>query len=329
MWLAWRRHRGQLVGWAIGLAVLAILLFLTGRAMQHAFEANGLGPCLRTLAGAPTVGTEGDAGCTELAAAFAARYFDLRLLGLIAFTVLPLAFGMFWGAPLVARELEEGTGAFVWTQGISRGRWALASFAAVSATTVVLAGGYAALVTWWYGPLNEATGERFQWLIFDQQGVVPVGYALFAVALGTLAGTVSGRTLRAMGITVVGFLLVRVGVAVGIRPRIRPALERTYPVIGTSQPNRLLGDWLVGGGGPGVGAVYDAAGHRLKGGQMLCAPSEAQACIREVGRGAVNRELYQPADRFWTFQTIELAIFVALAIALFLLATWWVRRRPV
>jgi hypothetical protein len=207
-------------------------------------------------------------------------------------------------------------------------RWALTSFAMVGAMVIVLAGAYAALVTWWYGPLNAATGERFQWLIFDQQGLVPIGYAIFAVALGTLAGAVTGRTLRAMGVTVIGFVLVRFGVAVGIRPHLQPALERTYPVVGTAQPNRLLGDWLVGGGGPGVGAVYDAVGHRLKGGQMVCAPAEAQMCIRDVGHGAYNRELIQPADRFWTFQAIELAFFVGLAIALFVLATWWVRRRP-
>jgi hypothetical protein len=328
IWLAWRRHRGQLIAWALGLAVVAGLLVLTGRGMQHAFEADGLGPCLRALNEAPTIGTEGDAGCAALGAAFAARFFDLRLLGLIAFAVMPLLFGMFWGAPLVARELEEGTAAFVWTQGITRVRWAVASFATVSAAAVVLVAPYAALVTWWYGPLNAATGERFQWLIFDQQGLVPIGYALFAVALGALAGTATGRTLRAMGITVVGFLLVRLGVAVGIRPHLQPAMERTYPVVGTSQPNRLLGDWLVGGGGPGVGAVYDAMDHRLKGGQMLCAPSEAQVCIREVGRGAYNRELFQPAERFWTFQAIELAIFVGLAVGAFLLATWWIGRRP-
>ena len=121
---------------------------------------------------------------------------------------------------------------------------------------------------WWYAPLNAATGERFQWLIFDQQGSVPVGYALFAFALGVLAGAITGRTLRAMAVTVVGFLVVRFAVAVWLRPHYLAALERKYPVMGSTEPNRLLGDWLIGGGGPGVGAVYDALGHKLKGGQM-------------------------------------------------------------
>lgn len=37
--------------------------------------------------------------------------------------------------------------------------------------------------------------------------------------------------------------------------------------------------------------------------------------------------LYQPSDRFWTFQGIEAAIFVALALALLMLTLWWMRHR--
>ena len=34
-----------------------------------------------------------------------------------------------------------------------------------------------------------------------------------------------------------------------------------------------------------------------------------------------------PARHFWAFQTIETAIFVALAIALLLATIYWIRRR--
>jgi hypothetical protein len=37
--------------------------------------------------------------------------------------------------------------------------------------------------------------------------------------------------------------------------------------------------------------------------------------------------LYQPVDRFWMFQGIEAAIFVALALALLVLTLWWMRQR--
>jgi hypothetical protein len=36
---------------------------------------------------------------------------------------------------------------------------------------------------------------------------------------------------------------------------------------------------------------------------------------------------YQPANRYWTFQWYELAIYVAVALVLSALCVWWVRRR--
>ncbi len=327
IWLAWRQHRGQLAAGVAGLAMLGLFLFVTGRSMQHTFASSGLSACVESLSGAPMVRFADGEGCRDLGTAFAAQYFSLRLLGLVLFTLAPLLVGMFWGSPLIAREVEQGTHAFVWTQGVTRRRWTITQVLAVAVMTVVVMAAYTGAVTWWYGPVNAATGERFQWLIFDQQGVVPIGYAVFALALGVFAGAVSGRTLRAMAITVVGFLVVRFGVAVWLRPHYVAALERKYPVMGSTEPNRLLGDWLIGGGGPGVGAVYDVLGHRLKGGQMMCPPPVAQACIDEVGRGAYNFEIYQPASRFWTFQSIEAGIFIALALLLLLGTVWWVRRR--
>jgi hypothetical protein len=37
--------------------------------------------------------------------------------------------------------------------------------------------------------------------------------------------------------------------------------------------------------------------------------------------------IWQPADRFWLFQSIESAIFFGLAAALLALAFWWVQTR--
>ena len=327
IWLAWRQHRGQLLSAAVGLALLSVFLFVTGTSMRHTFTTSGLSACVDRIGGASMVSIVNEEGCRELGDAFASRYFSLRLLGLVLFTLVPLLVGMFWGAPLIAREIEQGTDAFVWTQGVSRRRWASTQFTMVASMTTLAIGAYAVLVLWWYAPLNAATGERFQWLIFDQQGSVPVGYALFAFALGVLAGAITGRTLRAMAVTVVGFLVVRFAVAVWLRPHYLAALQRKYPVMSSTEPSRLLGDWLIGGGGPGVGAVYDALGHKLKGGQMMCPPPVAQACLDQVGKGAYNFEIYQPAHRFWAFQSIETAIFVALAIVLLFVAAWWLEHR--
>ena len=45
-----------------------------------------------------------------------------------------------------------------------------------------------ALVTWWSGTPNALDGNRFEGAEFDTQNVVPIAFALFAVALGIAAG---------------------------------------------------------------------------------------------------------------------------------------------
>jgi hypothetical protein len=192
---------------------------------------------------------------------------------------------------------------------------------------VLVAAAYALLVGWWIAPLDDATGYRFTWLFFDQQGPVLVGYALFAFALGVLAGTLTGKVLPAMAVTLGGFLATRVAVALLLRPRFLPHLRRTYPIVSSgspTEPNQLAGDWVISR------AVYSAQGVKLtpgSGSQALCDQTTAAQCLAEYGAAAYNQELFQPADRFWLFQGIETALFVALAVVLLLLAVHLVRRR--
>jgi len=56
-------------------------------------------------------------------------------------------FGLFWGAPLVARELESGTIAFTWMQSVSPSRWLAVQLAWILLATAVRAGTVAVLVT--------------------------------------------------------------------------------------------------------------------------------------------------------------------------------------
>ena len=153
-----------------------------------------------------------------------------------------------------------------------------------------------------------------------------VGYALFALALGVLAGTLTGKVLPAMAVTLGGFLATRVAVALLLRPRFLPPLRRAYPVVGATptESNPLIGDWVTSRG------VYSAQGVKLtpgSGTQALCDQTAAARCIAKYGVGAYNQDLFQPADRFWLFQGIETALFVALAVVLVLVAVRLIRRR--
>ena len=336
IWLLWRQHRKQALFALLGLAALAAFVIPTGMQMHGAFERAGLDDCLRAAARVEFIDVNPEQpadpvrACQELAAQFANRYGSLGSAGILLW-FLPLLAGLFWGAPLVARDVEHGTHRLVWTQGVSRLRWAVVKFGLVGAGVLLLTACYALLVTWWRTPLDLATGDRFlsPGGSFDLVGLVPVGYALFAVALGVFAGVLTRKTMPAMAITLVGFMAARLLVQLLARPRFVAPLRRTFPVLGDMAPNELTGDWLLRAG------VYDATGSRLRGGVFgnfsvaVCGapPTTVNQCVTEFGQGAYNLQLFHPADRYWLFQGIETALFVALAALLLLAAVHWVRRR--
>ena len=100
------------------------------------------------------------------------------------------------GAPLIARELEAGTYRLAWTQSVTRARWIATRLTLVTLVTAVLMGVLSTAVTWWQRPLDLVNDAL--WLNFDQRDVVPVAFAVFAVALGALLGALVRRTLVAM-----------------------------------------------------------------------------------------------------------------------------------
>jgi len=247
--------------------------------------------------------------------------------------------GVFWGAPLMAREVEQRTHRLVWTQGVTRRRWFGTKVALIG--PVAAAGGalFALLVTWWSSPLVKASDDRFALGIFDLRGIAPIGYLLFALALGVAAGAMIRKTLPAMAATLGGFVVVRVVVDVFVRPHYMAPRTVSYGLFGPS-PRQGLGDWVV------RSTVIDPTGQIAAGGRAikltpealnaLCpgaitrsggfpSPDAVGPCLSKLGVHVVDR--YQQGSRYWLFQSIELILFIALAAGLIALAMWWVRRR--
>ena len=164
--------------------------------------------------------------------------------------VVPLLFGLFWGAPLVAKELEDGTHNLAWTQGVTRRHWLSTNVTWVLLAAAAWGAVMAALVSWWRTPEN-ALGSRFD--AFDIQGVVPVAYSLFAVALGIAVGSLFRRVLPALAATLGAFVAARVAVGVYLRPHLITPLTSSAPLASGGAP---AGSWVLSSGldrppGPG------------------------------------------------------------------------------
>ncbi len=165
--LIWRLHGNQAYVAGAALAALTCLLLFTGIAMAHDYHAF--------LASCGTTRSCGDATQTLF-------HGDGAITTLVDATMaVPLLLGVFWGAPLLAREFEIGTHNLAWTQGVTRRGWlsrnvlwALAAAAALGAATAVL-------VSWWRGPENAVgVPVRLATFTFDIQGIVPAAYSVFA-----------------------------------------------------------------------------------------------------------------------------------------------------
>ncbi|WP_327678070.1 ABC transporter permease [Kitasatospora sp. NBC_00458] len=326
IWLTWRQHRKQALWTAIALAVLAAALIPTGLGMRSSLEDSGLGACLRKLGDTQLVS---GSGCEALSQRFDNQYGAMPFLAIL-FVLLPVLVGLFFGSPLVAREVENGTHRLVWTQGISRRRWILTKFGLIGGVALVLSVVYALGVAWWLTPLTANGLGRFGYLLFDVQGVAPIGYTLFAVALGILVGTLSRKVLPAMGISLAAFVAVRVLVETLARPYFLPTKTLSYAIDSSLLASRFNGSWIYQEGvRNGLGELV------LPDGRVSCntdGPVDSAGCVAHFAQQGfgpapyTNWQEYQPADRFWTFQGIETGLFLALTALLLVLAVRRIRR---
>ena len=125
-WVAWRQIRLSARVALAGGAVAAVLLGLTGPTLAHDYRADGLAPCAGGIESTTT------RTCGDLVQTFLGQFSILTVIGGIL-VILPAVVGMFWGAPLLAREYESGTHHLAWTQSVSRTRWLATKLVVVGA----------------------------------------------------------------------------------------------------------------------------------------------------------------------------------------------------
>jgi hypothetical protein len=253
----------------------------------------------------------------------------------VATSAVPLLPGLFWGAPMVASELEAGTHQFAWTQSITRRRWLAVRAAWLLLAAVVLSGIVSAVVTWWSGPDNALNADAFLTNHFDTTGIVPAGYALFAMALGICAGALLRRTVPALAVTLAGFTGLRALTALWLRPHYLSPVTVYYKLTAPFSPaGSYLGiaQGIIGPHGqtavPGNDAPsYDGVPIPAACLHAAASPNPQAPVPCLAAHGYHGYLTYQPASRFWAFQGIETGIFVVLAAALLAVAFWVLQRR--
>ncbi|MFI7617944.1 ABC transporter permease [Nonomuraea terrae] len=347
IWLTWRQFRGSAAMTSAALVLLAAVLALTGPGLAADY-ATGLASC------AP-------ADCVR----FFDRFFEAHQGAFMAVTVVVLVVpglvGLFWGAPLIARELESGTHLLVWNQSMTRTRWLAVKLTLTGLAAVAAAGLCSLMVTWWSAPLDRSATPGFALMdpaVFAARGIVPLGYAAFAFVLGVAMGTLMRRTLPAMAVTLAIFAALQVAMPLLIRPHLLPPVSAAFELDPANVGNfgvppdgspRVSVDRAVPGH-PGAWvlssrlidpsgrpAETDAAGAAVQVSVTSgpCAPPEVpdagrslRACLDEINRlGYRQAATYQPFERFWAFQWIETGFYAVLTLGLTGFCFWRVRRR--
>ncbi|TQM79811.1 ABC-2 family transporter [Saccharothrix saharensis] len=320
-WLAWRQVRFPLLSVYAALASAALVLVLT-RPEGGAFD-------------------------------------DVEFLysaSMLAVYGVPAVLGVFWGVPMITRELETGTHNLVWNQSITRTRWLAVKLGLGVPAAAVAAGLLGLVVTWWAGPVDAPAGDgaydsRITPVVFAVRGIVPFGYAAFAFVLGVAVAILVRRTVVAMAVTLVVFAAVQVAVPFAARPYLLPPTEETTPITAhtiagvRAEPGpdgdvpetlRVLepdGAWVL------ANETLDPNGavvHRLPPSVGGCLPrvpvgdidegvlDRMRECFARLSELGYRQHLaYHPASRFWPLQWLELALYLALSALL----AWFCFRR--
>jgi hypothetical protein len=299
IWVSWRQHRSEAFGCLAVLIGLTIYAILVGSSMRTAFGQDSLASCLARSQGA---------GCPTGVTAFMNEFgSEVNIAFWSVALIVPGLIGVLVGAPLIARELEYGTWRLAWSQSVPRARWLAVKLAMVTGGLVLVGAAMTAVITWYRAPMDALTG-RFQHNIYDFEGLVPTAYILCAFGFAVLAGLLIRRSIPAMIAAFLPWLAIRLVVEFLFRANFLAPLT----IACSATPGGCFGH---GNGGNGISAIPPATGHI---GDWVLNPSTGPSG---------NLISYQPADRFWIFQSIEAGLFVLLAAAALGTAIWLLHRR--
>jgi ABC-type transport system involved in multi-copper enzyme maturation permease subunit len=331
IWFTWRQFRIQTWITIGALATVGVFLVIFARSIEDMYTAANVAAC------------QGD--CTAVIDNFLSQFqasnhtiYDLAQMMVYA---VPALIGVFWGAPLIARELEAGTHRLAWNQSVTRTRWLATKLVIVGGAAAVSAGLLSWAVTTSSYLIDDATGDRITPLFYGARGIVPIGYAIFAFTLGVTLGMLIRRTVPAMAATLAIYSFAAYSIQEWIRERLVSASHVLNPldvssphtvtigqditIMTVGVPDNLPDAWVLSNQ-----TITDT-------GQVFTMPADsqhcglgasAQACDQWLGSLGLRQDLtYHPADHFWPLQWTETGVLLALAGLLAGFCFWWTRRR--
>ena len=341
IWLTWRQFRIQAAVVAAMVAAFGLLLLVTGPNLAAAYHDSSFSAC--------------SSNCGQAAGNFLTQvggYHLTYLLGDLLIILLPVVIGLFWGAPLIARELDSGTFRLAWNQTVTRERWLAVKLGVLGLASMAAAGVVSLILGWWASPIDHAATSgssggfenRFFPVVFGARGIVPVGYAAFAFTLGVVVGLLIRRTVPAMAVTLAVMAAVQIAFPLAVRPHLIPPVRHTTAVTaaaireinGNGPGDQLTGVGLGNSGVPGGAWVISDRTTTASGSTALgampsaCGPSmrDFSACATAIAdKNLKLTVVYQPPNRYWPFQLMETAIYLAVAALLAWACFWLIRRR--
>lgn len=307
-----RQHRAELLWTSIVVAVLAIALAVTGVPL-HELAASG-GPSWYGASRASV----------DYGGVLPAFALILQLTVLLA--------GMFLGAPLLPREIDEGTAKLAWTQAASRTRWLLAQVLPLAGLLALAALAIGAEFGWWLSPFAKAGGAfappivpRSPWwpLRFNLNPLLLAGWVAFAFTFGVFLGAVIRRTLPAMAATLVCYGAVLFEVSASWRMHYLAPLHREVAVqfqgVGSYGSSVYWGSQQP---------VIMTRGLGWPDGRLLSDAEQLRPAAWMRQHHIVMWITYQPGSRYHAFQGIELGWLLAASALLVAAAIFVVRQRP-
>lgn len=326
IWVAWRQQRVQILV-SVGLVALVALALVVMRfAVTGELARLGIAGCWQTAEGCYAPGLE------KIVTRYEFGNTAYHFLGL----VLPAVLGVFVGAPMFAREIEQGTHIFSLTQSVSRARWWTTKALVGGLPVVAAVTGLGLLAGWARQPLVWLVPGRLFTPRFETEGLALGAYMLLAVSVGAVLGLWLRNTLAAMAVTLVVYVAVVTGLASTARIHYAPPVQHVERF--TTMPSYPLGDgWLIDQGylnadGERVEAAYHEcmlrqARQTMRGeGWAIDGPWPFETCYREAG--AVEYLLiYHPADRYWRFQATEAGLAGLMSLGVLSTGALAVRRR--